>query len=255
MSQTLRGLYAHYLEAKKSGIEPDWSQLGLSLHSEFKDGPLSGSDAEWLADALADPNGKWFVVFVLRQAPALVATPLFEPLIRAAVYERNPSDNRMFIEPCVRCVGWQRTTQALLLCVQDGTDFEKAGAVNGLYWALGYGSRAGSMLRSTIEDWVPDPTESQGESPSATRGRLHRVLLEEFVRNPNVDVRRSIVSWLSKPSEYPLDLRGLAEEAKQIALSHPDDYIRDRAEMEMLPRQGSKVEFSPLPHRIPPEDE
>ena len=100
---------------------------------------------------------------------------------------------------------------------------------------------------------MPDPTESEGESPSATEARLHRVLLEEFVRNPDVDVRRSIVTWLRYASEYPPDLRGLAQEARRIALSHPDGYTRARAEITWGDKE--KVQFPALPHRSPPADE
>lgn len=111
-----------------------------------------------------------------------------------AVYERNPSYNRYFVEPCVRSTGWQPTAPALLVYVRDGTDFEKAGAFNALYWALGHSSTHGYDL----EDRVPDPPESEGESPTDTWHRAHKMLLEEFVRNPGVDVLELI-----QPSNLP----------------------------------------------------
>jgi hypothetical protein len=163
------------------------------------------------------------------------------------VYERNPSFNRVFVEPCIRSAGWQRTAQALLVHVRDGTDFEKAGAVNALYHAFAYRSP------HYLEDRVPDPAESEGESPTATINRLHRVLLEEFVTNPDVDVRRSIVTWLRDASHYPHDMQELAQEARRIALSHPDEYIHARAEITWGDKE--KVEFPALPHRSAPADE
>jgi hypothetical protein len=132
---------------------------------------------------------------------------------------------------------------------RDGTDFEKAGAVNALYWAFAYRSDP-----SDPEDRVPDPEESEGESPSATGVRFHKVVLEEFVRNPDVNVRRSIVTFLRDASDYPPDLRGLAQEARRIALSHPDEYIRARAEIKWGDHQG-KVQFPALPHRSPHADD
>lgn len=175
------------------------------------------------------------------------AVPLFKPLLRAAVYETNPSHNRIFVEPCVRCVGWQMTTQGLLGFLASGTDFEKAGAVNALYWSVGYSNPR--ARRSLLKDAVPDPAESEGETPGETIGRLRAMMLEEFVRNPDIHVRRSISTRLRKPDEYPPHLRTLAEEARRIALEHPDEFIRGRAEIASLPRPDTKVQFSALPHR------
>jgi len=246
-------------------METDWSALleqseGLRgshdepqdrrLRAAIKEGldrPLSETDVQWLTAALADQDRKYFVAFALRQGPNTAAVPLLEPLLRAAVYETNPSNNRVFVEPCVRGVGWQKTTQDLLGFLASGTDFEKAGAVNALYWSVGYSSpRARGYL---LEDAVPDPAESEGETPGETIGRLHAMMLEEFVRNPDLHVRRSISTRLHKPDDYPPHLRTLAEEARRIALEHSDEFIRGRAEMTYLPRPDTKVLFSALPHR------
>jgi hypothetical protein len=257
MPETWLSRCERYVEARTSGNETRWRELEADLQRDFAHGQLSESDVNWLTGALTDSDAalreevKWFVEFVLRVTPPLVAAPLFDPLIKAAVYERDPSHNRYFVEPCVRSTGWQRTAQALLVYVRDGTDFEKAGAVNALYHAFGYASSPDLYL----EDRVPDPAESQGESPGATGARAHRVFLEEFVRNPDVDVRRSIVTWLRDPNDYPLDLQGLAQEARRIALSHPDEYIQARAEITWGDHHGEKVQFPALPHRSPPADE
>jgi hypothetical protein len=167
------------------------------------------------------------------------------------VYERDPSYNRYFVEPCVRSTGWQPTAQALLVYVRDGTDSEKAAAVNALYHVFGYASSPDLYLK----DRVPDPTESEGESPSATWHRAQRIFLEEFVRNPDVDVRRSIVPHLHDVSRYHSELQDLAQEARRIALSHTDEYIQARAEITWGDHHGEKVQFPALPHRSPPADE
>jgi hypothetical protein len=179
---------------------------------------------EWLADALTDPNRRWFVFAALRQAPQQVVAPLFDRLIRAAVYETNPSYNRWFVEPCVHGVGGEKTIEALLRYFREGSDFEKAGAVNALYWARLF-----------------PPTQ-----------QLRRLFLEEFVRNSNIDVRRSLVATLTfDPGDYPREERELALEARRIALSHTDEYIRGRAQGDIRGRKGKLVLYARLPHRRP----
>ena len=66
----------------------------------------------WLRKALADPGRKWFVagVFKFRSVPKR----LFDAMLRAGVLERNPSLNRVFIEPCVRSLGGWRVLEQLL---------------------------------------------------------------------------------------------------------------------------------------------
>src|SRR5688572_5287328 len=63
----------------------------------------SVADWQWLREALEDPQKKWFVALVFRFQP--VAKRLRAAMLRAGVYERNPSLNRAYIEPCVRSYG------------------------------------------------------------------------------------------------------------------------------------------------------
>jgi hypothetical protein len=98
-----------YLEAKTSGSEERWHDLKADLQKDLAHEDLSEGDMDWLTGALRDANARWFVEFALRHSPPPFAEPLFDPLIRAAVYERDPSFNRVFIEPCIRSAGWQRT--------------------------------------------------------------------------------------------------------------------------------------------------
>ncbi len=51
------------------------------------------------------------------------------------MYEHNPSLNRYFVEPCVAVFGSWQVREALLDLFEQGSNFEKAGAVNALYWA------------------------------------------------------------------------------------------------------------------------
>ena len=90
-------------------------------------------DRRWFAEAPTDPDRKWFVadVFKFQTLPKR----LFGPMLRAGVLERNPSLNRVFIEPCVRSLGGRRVLEELLRYLDSGTDAEKAGAASALYWA------------------------------------------------------------------------------------------------------------------------
>jgi hypothetical protein len=66
-------------------------------------------DWQWLAEALADAERKWFVADVFESHP--VPGRLLGPMLRAGVLERNPSFNRAFIEPCVRSLGARRVLE------------------------------------------------------------------------------------------------------------------------------------------------
>jgi hypothetical protein len=241
-------LLEQYERLRESQDKLQSQKLRAAIKEELRR-PLSTSDVLWFAAALADEDRKYFgthfVTFALKQGPNTAAVPLLDPLLRAAVYETNPSYNRWFVEPCVRCVGWQKTTQGLLGFLASGSDFEKAGAVNALYWSVAYSHRESMEIQGA----VADPAESEGETPGETWRRANAMMLQEFVRNPDLHVRRSICTWLRKPDDYPTHLRTLAEEARRIALEHPDEYIRERAEMTYLPRPDTNVQFSPLPHR------
>jgi hypothetical protein len=165
----------------------------------------------WLAEALADLERKWFVagVFKFQHVPKR----LFSPMLRAGVLERNPSLNRVFIEPCVRSLGGRRVLEGLLRYLESGTDPEKAGAASALYWAGG---------------------NPRNEELADVRQRLRCQMLQEFVANPDLNVRRRIIPMLRlEPEVYPEELRPLIPLALEVARSHPDEYIRHRVEVQL----------------------
>ena len=45
--------------------------------------------------------------------------------MRAAVYERDPSKNRAFVQPCVATFGLRRVNETLLQWFENGSDLEK----------------------------------------------------------------------------------------------------------------------------------
>jgi hypothetical protein len=182
-----------------------------------------------VADLLADDQLKWFAAFVLDCAGTLSRRYL-EPMLRAAVYERNPSNNRTFIEPCLRSYGTRAVVERLLEYVAAGTDFEKAGAVNALYWA-----------------WRPkDQRVAAPDGREELAARERELLLREFVANPNPDVRRSIIPQLSLDrGDYPPDLKRLVPQAIRIAETEGDEYVRHRLSIQL----GGAAPFMALPDR------
>ncbi len=85
----------------------------------------SDKDIHWFAEALADEQRKWFAASVVVLATAVSDRPLpevlFAPMMRAAVYEIDPSLNRYFVE-CASNFGKHRVYEALLDYVEFGTD-------------------------------------------------------------------------------------------------------------------------------------
>jgi hypothetical protein len=185
----------------------------------------SAEDIEWLINGLRDGKKKWFVQLLCARSDIL-PEDFFMPLVRAAVYEDDPSYNRDFVDPCIRIFGVRRVSEALLNFVSTGTNFEKAGAVNALYWALGSPDNA-----EEIEDIYI---------------RRRSMYLQEFVSNRNLHVRRSIIpNLVLDPKKYPENLAPLVEEAIRIARHHSDSYIRHRLQVEL----GQSKVLEPLPHR------
>ncbi|GHG31112.1 MULTISPECIES: hypothetical protein [Amycolatopsis] len=135
--------------------------------------------------------------------------PFFDPLVRAAVQDPDPSFNRQFVEPLCAAFGARRTQEALLGILATGTNPERAGVARAWYWA-------------TLETF--DDLED----------RWNRAALREFVTNEDLDVRRCVLPGLTlDPAEYPAELHPLVAEAVRIARTHPDDYLRHRVELQV----------------------
>jgi len=205
----------------------------------------------WVATALREPRKKWFVAQVFR---GNVPRRFFAAMIRAAVYESNPSANRYFVEPCVHSFGPRPVYDALLRYLREGADTEKSGANNALYW-----------VRSPLT-WLPGAPNVRWESATpeskATdlalediRAEIRDTQLREFVANEDVGVRRSLIPplRLSTPTEYPAELRPLALKAIEIARNHPDEYIRHRLDIQLDTNHSSAM-FKPLPYQWEPLD-
>lgn len=162
-------------------------------------------------------------------AEAVRNTPVredwFQPLVRAAVYDPDPSFNRRLVAPALAAFGRRRVRLRLLEYLRTGTNPQRAGAARAWYWtqvSLAY--PAGSRT----------PTqESKAEYDAhADLGREWRdTALQVFVANEDLDVRRCILPGLDLRAEhYPEELRATVAEAVHIARTHPDEYLRHRVE-------------------------
>jgi hypothetical protein len=207
------------------------SPLLSAVHRSVRS--ASKKDWEWFVLALGDAQKKWFVVFAL-DAIGTLPKVLFMPMLRAAVYERNPSLNRKFVEPCIRCYGHLRVNEVLLDFFEKGTNFEKAGAANASYWALMPLAFKGSVPNFDGENAISESRSTRVALDDILL-RQRCLFLQEFVSNTDIDVRRSLIPRLElkDPSVYPEHLRPLVDQAIQIARAHSDDYIHHRVEVQL----------------------
>ena len=137
----------------------------------------------------------------------------FAPLLRAAVYETDPSFDQDFLTPALRAFGHRKVQEALLSYLEQGTPREQAGALRAWYWA-----------------WKPCDAD--------LRVKRDSLLLKWFVECEDLAVRRSIIAFLSLyPSDYSEASRPLIPTAIHLARTHPDAFVRDKLE-EKLRRQG-----------------
>jgi hypothetical protein len=153
----------------------------------------------------------------------------FGPLIRAGVYDPDPSFNRQFIEPAVTAFGRRRVKTALLDVLRTGTDAERAGAARAWYWT-GIPMRVAGRDSSGAYIYTPESL-AEREAVADLRAQWQETALREFVSNEDLDVRRCILPGLTlNPANCPAEFRELAAEAVRIARAHPDEYIRHRVE-------------------------
>lgn len=182
---------------------------------------------------------------VTKSAPKHLKEVLFSPLIRAAVYERNPSFNRSFVEPCVIAFGHRLVNEALLKFVEHGSNFEKAGAVNALYWAQ-VPLRFDGKVPSFSKKYATPESQAAYDALADIQLRKRCLFFREFVKNSSVELCRSIIpSLVLDPLLYPDELGHFIPEAIAIAKTHTDSYIRHQIEVEL----GTESLLQPLPPR------
>jgi hypothetical protein len=191
------------------------------------------ADVAWLTNALNDDNHKLFVAALCMEASAL-PEELFTPLIRAAVNEPSPLQVQAFVEPCIRAFGRKRVYQTLIEYVEKATDYEKAGAVNALHWAAERKSSDSGRHRVMDQEMM------------ALQDYLRILYLRTFINNPDVDLRRSLLTHMElNPIAPPMAVQEMIDKVVKISRMHADEYIRNRVEVQL----GRAPSAYPLPPR------
>jgi len=159
----------------------------------------------------------------VRQSPADEAW--FDPLVRAAIYEPDPSFNRELVEPALAVFGRRRVQMALLEYLRTGTNVQRAGAARAWYWTQ-------VPLVYVGLSSIPTPeSKAEYDAFADLRREWDETALHVFVTNEDLDVRRCLIPGLDlRAQNYPEHLRETVVRAIDIARTHPDDYLRHRVE-------------------------
>jgi hypothetical protein len=163
-----------------------------------------------------------------------VPDQFFDALIRAGIYDPDPSLNAQVIKPATAAFGCLRVREALLGYLRDGTNAERAGAARASYWASAAWRWKWASEARERGWWTHErPSDPDGSLASLQR-EWQEATLREFVANDDIHVRRSILPGLPLSTQrYPDELHGLVAKAVSIARSHPDAYIRHRVEIQV----------------------
>ncbi|MDG4788045.1 hypothetical protein O7626_19220 [Micromonospora sp. WMMD1102] len=149
-------------------------------------------------------------MMIMREPVPQRPEELFEPLIRAAVYEPDPSHTQRHIRPALAAFGRRRVQTRLLEYLRTGTKYEIIGAADAWYC---------SYLRVAGNDGKDDPCTD-------LRNEFQKTGLHIFLTNEDLGVRCRIISLLDlRADRNPPELRPLASEVLRIARAHPDDTI------------------------------
>ena len=187
--------------------------------------------------APADPGDEWRwgcrvgAAFrkAARQGPLVLPEASFDTLIKAAVYDPDPSFNRWWMEPALNAFGRRRVCTALLAFLLSGTDLERAGAARAWYWTA-----LPLRLPEVVAESPDDGSQAESDDPAALAREWNAAALREFVTNEHLDVRRCLIPLLPlRESAYAPQLHNLVNTAVAIARSHPDEYIRHRVEVQI----------------------
>ena len=158
----------------------------------------------------------------------------FDALIRAGIYDPDPSLNAQVIKPATAAFGCLRVREALLGYLRDGTNAEQAGAARASYWASAVWRWKWASGERERGWWTHERPSDPDGSLASLRQEWREATLREFVANDDIDVRRSILPGLPLSTKhFAGELHGLVAEAISIARSHPDEYIRHRVEIQV----------------------
>ncbi|WP_459209258.1 hypothetical protein [Aquimarina rhabdastrellae] len=207
----------------------------------------SKKEIEILSGYLMQDDKKWFVanLFSLQKN---IPEQLFEHFIDAAIKETDPSFNQEYINPCLRVFGFERVFKLLNQRFIKGNNQIKIGVCKAFYWARsplvkvnkgndtwetkGYLSKWNGYYYGDY-DWDNgkyfEMTESQiSECKKITNKLLierRKLLLEEFFKNPDTDVRYQVK--LALPNELSSFSLENKELAKSYFIEKEKDFVPD----------------------------
>lgn len=152
----------------------------------------------------------------------------FEPLIRAAVHEPDPSFVRELVQPAVAAFGRRRVRLALLGYLENGDAADAGGAARAWYPTL-----VPLSFPTGSRNPTPESAAEQAKYRDLDR-RYSQAALQRFVADQDLDVRRCLLPslWLS-PDAYPADMQNLVTRAIEIARTSDDEYLRHRVEIQI----------------------
>ena len=188
----------------------------------------SQTDAEaWLARALAGPGdeARFFAAEVL---DGVLPKRLLGPMMAAAVREPNPSFNKSFVRPAVRCAGARAVAEALARLFREGATDERIGALAALYWV----PAVAHQFRLDVED---------------AQGIPQQELLDAFLTTDSAALRRQILPTLRLATLSSGELAAKAASVVELCLASEDDYLRARVRVQL----GETSLLTPLPRRDP----
>ncbi|MEU9829770.1 hypothetical protein [Micromonospora chersina] len=152
-------------------------------------------------------------LMIMREARPPLPEELFEPLVRAAVYEPDPSHTQRHIRPALAAFGRRRVQTRLLEYLRTGTDYEIGGAADAWYC---------SCLRIVDSD-------AEGDPCTDLRHEFQEAGLHTFLVNDNLRIRCRIISLLNlRADENCPQLRPLVTEVLRIAHAHSDATFANR---------------------------
>ncbi len=156
-------------------------------------------------------------IFATKTAPE----PLFDHVVSAAIMTKNPSFNKHFVFPLAIIFGRRRVFERLLSIFTSGSDLEKCGVSSAVYWC--------SVPREHMY-WPHETGRGAGAPPPDApvhdlHERFEDLALREFLNNPALDVRRSLVHLVTHAAKR---VPRLGAQAIDIARAHSDEYIRSR---------------------------
>lgn len=199
---------------------------------------LETDDKVWLSESLNDEMRKFFTAAIFGESGKL-PEELYEPMLRAAVYEPSPLKAQAFVEPCVKSFGVKRVHNTLMDYLGSGSNYEKTGAVNALHWCV---QATHGVHQETVGQSQPD-----GELLKLQEIQ-RRLYMKTFIENADIDLRRALISHMALDQLAPtVTTQELIDKVVKIARTHPDQYIRSRLDVQL----GRAHSQYPLPPRKP----